>query len=79
VSTAAELELDAQYAAAYALTNSTLSWQINNTEIGSDPAARHGPYWANQKYNFELDHPTYVTAGLATMVQTQFYDAHGKA
>lgn len=81
VSTAADLQLDHKYEAAYALTNSTLQWvDVNGDQIGSKASnARGGPYWDNEKYTYQLDHERPVVTGIYTMIQTQFYDAHGKA
>lgn len=79
--TAAELNLDHKYAAAYALTNATLSWHdVDNHPIGGiDSVYRTGPYWQNTKETFKLEHEVPVMTGIYTMLQTQFYDAHGKA
>jgi len=79
-STTAELELDQQYAAAYAITNTILTWQTPSGPIGSIANNdRSGQYWTNTKYNYEQDHPQFVTSGIRTMIQTMFYDAKGKA
>lgn len=80
-STSADLHLDQKYAAAYALTNSILEWKDTDKHpIGSLASnGRSGPYWENKKYTYRLDHPRSIMTGIFTMIQTQFYDAHGKA
>jgi len=79
--TSSSLELDSQYEAAYALTNVELQWQDNNHHpIGGNHAPyRNGPYWNNNKKTYELEHAVPVMTGIYTMIQTQFYDAHGHA
>jgi hypothetical protein len=80
-STAADLQLDHKYEAAYALTNSVLEWKDTNGQpIGSKASsARDGPYWDNEKYTYKLDHPRQIMTGIHSMIQTQFYNAHGNA
>jgi hypothetical protein len=79
--TAAELSLDHKYAAAYALTNATYEWHTANASpIGSIAAGhRAGPYFENTKVTYQLEHEVPVMTGIYTMLQTHFYDAHGKA
>jgi hypothetical protein len=77
--TSAELGLDSVYEAAFALTNATLSWQIDRKEIGSmDGLLRAGPYFENTKTTYELESEVSVNTQGYTMIQTQFYDSHGK-
>jgi hypothetical protein len=79
--TASDLPLDHKYAAAYALTNSVYEWKSElSSRIGTIKSEhRKGPYFENTKVTYQLEHEVPVMTGIYTMLQTQFYDAHGKA
>jgi hypothetical protein len=79
--TCSDLTVDHKFAAAYALTNSILEWtDANGDPIGSlANHSRAGPYWENGKITYQLENERPVLVGIYTMLQTQFYEAHGKA
>lgn len=77
--TSADLGLDDIYESTYSLTNATLTWARNGHNIGTiGSLLRDGPYFENNKITYQLDHDTSVIRQTYTMVQTLFYDSHGR-
>jgi hypothetical protein len=78
--TRADTKPDEFLNAEFALSNATLSWQVNDHPIGGrQNGQRLGPYWDNREFEFATETDIEVARRITTVIQSQFYDREGNA